>query len=358
MSKLELVGRLAGGLVHDFNNLLTVIGTAAHNARELTDEATGRDLREVEEAVARAARVLRDLRTFSRSEVGGLQLLDLSQAVLRAAPLLRRLVGERATLVIDTSPHPVGVRVVEAQLERVLTNLVINAVNAMDAPGTITVHTHADTDTAWLTVTDDGQGMDAATAARCFEPFFTTSETGTGLGLATVFGLATQWGGALDVESKPGAGTTITLRLPLVTLVPEDEPSITAQPAEAPRGSSVLLVDDEPLLRRVLRRSLEQAGFTVAVAVDAESALAHLEQHGPPTLLVTDVIMPGTSGVELARAVRRRWPATAVLLMTGYAPDEVVGHELGRFDVITKPFSSGELVRQASALLDPEDSSP
>src|SRR6059058_2747409 len=335
--KMEAVGRLAGGIAHDFNNLLTVI--TSYSDLLLEDLAPGDakrdDLEQVRKAADGAAALTRQLLAFSRQQVVEPRVVSLNTVVEGLQQILRRVIGEDIELEITLAPDLGAVRADVGQLEQVLMNLTVNARDAMATGGRLTVETaNAEHDPeyardqeaaavrrfAMLAVSDTGCGMDEATKARIFEPFFTTKETGkgTGLGLATVYGIVKSAGGAIDVESKPGAGSTFRVYLPAA-----DEEQAHAGRAQASpergKGETILIVEDEDPLRALVRRILVANGYSVVEARDGEDGLRRSAEHGGPIhLLLTDIVMPQMTGRELAQRLLSTRPETRVLFMTGY----------------------------------------
>jgi PAS domain S-box-containing protein len=372
--KMEAVGRLAGGVAHDFNNLLMVMSAGALFARSaLPPDAPARqDLADVDAAVSRAAALTRQLLAFSRQQVLRLERLELNRVVANVERMLSRVIGEDIRLVTDLARDLAPVRADTGQLEQVLMNLAVNARDAMPAGGTLTLATAnvrvgaggearfpglQPGDYVALRVRDTGMGMDAATQARIFEPFFTTKEPGrgTGLGLATVYGIVQQSGGHVYVESAPGAGTTLTVVLPAA----EDAPATHELPEAAPaiqRGTeTILLVEDEPTVRSSVRRMLERAGYRVLEARHGGDALALAERHdGAIDLVLTDVVMPEIGALPLVERLRARWPRMRVLLMSGYSADLVdrAGGPAHELVLLAKPFAADVLLRHVRELLD------
>ncbi|HKW42243.1 MAG TPA: ATP-binding protein [Gemmatimonadales bacterium] len=371
--KLEAIGRLAGGVAHDFNNLLTLILSYTELARRECEpgSAMGADLDQVVEAGRRAGALTQQLLAFSRKQVLQPKVLDLRAVVDGIEPMLRRLVGEDVEL--RTLPHgPLArVKADPSQVEQVLMNLAANARDALPRGGTITIETgNVVIDEAaarrlgpmtpgpWvlLAVRDTGVGMDPATQARIFEPFFTTKEPGkgTGLGLATVYGIVKQSGGFVWVESTPGQGSVFRVYLP-----PVDEAMTPAvAPAErhpAPRGTeTILVVEDQDPVRALAERCLRAQGYSVLVASGGNDALTLADRHpGTIHLLVTDVVMPQMSGLELAAALAARRPDIRILYMSGYPQgsrtDEGV---LSSAELLQKPFVPDDLIRRVRAVLD------
>ncbi|MBN2799415.1 MAG: response regulator [Deltaproteobacteria bacterium] len=348
--KLGLLGHFAGGLVHDLNNIHTVIAASASVAAQALTGQAREDLREVQAAVARAANITQELRAFSHGDASSAGVVDLSATVARITPLLVRLVGSQARLALHVLDHGLGARVAAAQVERVLSNLVVNALRAVGEGGSIAIGLRLEGEEVCLSVRDDGVGMDAETAARCFEPFFTRAKGGTGLGLATVFGLAHQWGGRVALDTAPGEGTTVSLFLPRVALGEAVASERARAVAWEARGTTALLVEDEPAVRRVLARVMRGLGLVVAEAGDLAEALARAAER-PPELLVCDVMLPGHNGLELAQELLERHPGTRVLLITGYSPEELTADALDRFPLLAKPFTGDELQRAVAEVM-------
>jgi len=371
--KMEAVGRLAGGIAHDFNNLLTVI--TSYSDLLLEDLAPGDakrdDLEQVRKAADGAAALTRQLLAFSRQQAVEPRVVSLNTVVEGLHKILRRVIGEDIELTTTLAPDLGAVRADVGQLEQVLMNLAVNARDAMPSGGRLTVETanvEHDPDYArdreaaavrqfaMLAVSDTGCGMDEATKARIFEPFFTTKEPGkgTGLGLATVYGIVKQAGGFIWVYSEPGQGTSFKIYLPEVDATAERTTAVAG--ARAPRGTeTVLLVEDAAAVRAVTKQVLERQGYVVLEAPDGEAALRLAQQHrGPIHLLLTDVVMPRVSGRELAERLTQVRPDMRVLYASGYTDDSVVRHgilELGTA-YLQKPFSPESLARKVRDVLD------
>jgi len=371
--KMEAVGRLAGGIAHDFNNLLTVI--TSYSDLLLEDLAPGDakrdDLEQVRKAADGAAALTRQLLAFSRQQAVEPRVVSLNTVVEGLHKILRRVIGEDIELTTTLAPDLGAVRADVGQLEQVLMNLAVNARDAMPTGGRLTVETanvEHDPDYArdreaaavrqfaMLAVSDTGCGMDEATKARIFEPFFTTKEPGkgTGLGLATVYGIVKQAGGFIWVYSEPGQGTSFKIYLPEVDATAERTTAVAG--ARAPRGTeTVLLVEDAAAVRAVTKQVLERQGYVVLEAPDGEAALRLAQQHrGPIHLLLTDVVMPRVSGRELAERLTQVRPDMRVLYASGYTDDSVVRHgilELGTA-YLQKPFSPESLARKVRDVLD------
>ena len=327
----------------------------------------GHAAKEIRQAADRAASLTHQLLAFSRKQTLQPRVLDLNSIVRGLEAMLRRLLTENVDLVIQTAPNIGFVKADPVQMEQVLINLVVNARDAMPKGGRLTIATatHAarkdldETETifaspyATLSVSDTGIGMDAATRARIFEPFFTTKEVGkgTGLGLATVYGIIKQSHGHIEVESEPGKGSSFQISLPRV----EHEPAPAKRPltVDQPRTGTgtILLAEDEPLLRELGETILTQAGYQVVTAGSSESLRALVAEHpGEVDLLLTDVVMPNISGPELVRLGRARWPKVRVLFMSGYADDEL--QDLDRdAGFIQKPFTPSELTAKIAGIL-------
>ncbi len=371
--KMEAVGRLAGGVAHDFNNLLTVI--TSYSDLLLEDLAPGDakrdDLEQVRKAADGAAALTRQLLAFSRQQVVEPRVVSLNTVVEGLQKILRRVIGEDIEVTIALAPDLESVRADVGQLEQVLMNLVVNARDAMPTGGRLTVETaNVEHDPeyardreaaavrrfAMLAVTDTGCGMDEATKARIFEPFFTTKETGkgTGLGLATVYGIVKQAGGFIWVYSEPGQGTSFKIYLPAVDATAERTTAAATTPA--PRGTeTVLLVEDAAAVRAVTKQILERQGYAVLEAPDGEAGLRLAQRHrGVIHLLLTDVVMPRVGGRELAEQLARLRPDVKVLYASGYTDDSVVRHGILESGTayLQKPFSPESLARKVRDVLD------
>jgi len=372
--KMDAVGRLAGGIAHDFNNVLTAILGAVELG--LLDAPQPGPLREeleiIRDAATRAKDLIRRLLAFSARQVLQPTVLDLNHLVSDIAKMLRRLIGEDVELVLAPDAVLGAVRADAGQLEHVLVNLAVNARDAMPQGGRLTIST-TNVELSGgnsspvpegppgayvrLAVTDSGVGMDADTRAHLFEPFFTTKPRGkgTGLGLATVYGIVRQSGGHIAVDTAPGRGSAFHIYLPRVAEAPEAAGSARAVVAPAPGRETVLLAEDEQLVRLLARKILEQAGYTVLVAAGGAEALQLATQHaGPIDLLVTDVVMPEMSGRELVHRLAEQRPQTRVLYMSGYADEAIERH--GVLDpgtaFIQKPFTPAGLARKVREVLD------
>jgi two-component system, cell cycle sensor histidine kinase and response regulator CckA len=367
--KLEAVGRLAGGIAHDFNNLMAVvIGNAGLLAQRLPESDPLRRLADdIGAAGQRAAQLTRQLLSFSRSQVLAPEIVALSKVVADTVGMLRNVIGEEVAVSTSLSEGAGHVEVGRGQIEQVVMNLVVNGRDAMPKGGTITIETSAleiagaDSGSlglgaglyARLSVADTGEGMDERVRAHMFDPYFTTKSTGSGLGLSTVYGIVRQAGGAVDVWSEPGRGSRFDVYLPRVDPAP---PVVVAPSAgAAPRGAeTVLLVEDRPALRVLVRRILTESGYRVLEAADPVQALQVASEHkGAIDLLLTDVIMPHMRGPELARRLGEARPSTRVLFMSGYVEGaSLAGPGERPAALVPKPFTPDELTKMVREVLD------
>ncbi|MFI5889744.1 ATP-binding protein [Actinoplanes sp. NPDC051513] len=354
--KLEAVGQLAGGLAHDFNNLLTVIDGYAALLIAEADEATVSDLVMIRDASSRASALTRQLLTFSRAQTARPQVVDVAELVAGVEVLLRRLIREDVDLIVTSAAGPTPVRVDPGQLEQVLVNLAINARDAMPDGGTLAIATdRVDGETGdqvLITVTDTGCGMTAEVADRVFEPFFTTKGPGggTGLGLSTVYGIVTRAGGQVRLASRPGEGATFEVFLPAAE-VPAEAVGEPAAPQRLTAGTgTILLVEDDPAVRRLSERILTTAGYQVLVGVDGENALEVARAHAGIDLLLTDVIMPGMNGQELADRLTALRPGLPVIFTSAYTRGVLTDDLSAAF--LDKPFTAAALTEKVRSVLD------
>ena len=341
--KMDAIGRLAGAVAHDFNNLLLAInGYADFLITTLTDPTQKRYAEEIHAAGERAASLTHQLLAFSRRQVLQPRVLNLNDCVREMETMLRRLIGAGVHVALELEPHLHPVEADPSQIGQVLLNLAVNARDAMAGHGTLTIATRNDGSEVVLEVADNGSGMDDETLIRLFEPFFTTKDigAGTGLGLATVYGIVTQSGGSIDVHSEPGLGATFTVRLPVTHATARETLPVAPGPAGGPER--ILVVDDELVVRELLAQMLRGEGYEVEVAASAREARA---LGGPWDLLLTDVVMPETDGVKLSRQVDARH----VLFISGYDQEALVA---GDASFLQKPFSRDELTRTVRALFD------
>jgi CheY-like chemotaxis protein len=370
---MESIGRLAGGVAHDFNNLLTVIsGNVSFAMMDLQrQDPLYESMNEISRAVDSAAMLTRQLLAFSRKQVIDPRVVNLNTIVERSQKMLTRLLGEDIELRAIL-PDTLGqVRVDPGQVEQSIVNLAVNARDAMPDGGSLTIETaNVTLDEAFcrdrgltqpgefvmLAVSDNGSGMDEETKSHLFEPFFTTKEQGkgTGLGLATVYGVVTQNRGTIDVYSEPNCGTTFKIYLPRVDAEPESLQDI--QFTRLPRGSeTIILVEDEDMVREVAVRLLKRQGYRVhAYANGGEAMMAAGELHEEFQLLITDVVMPGINGRVLAKNLRALRPTMKVLFTSGYTGDVIVHHGMleSGTEFIAKPYTLEVLAKRVREVLD------
>jgi len=369
--RLESLGQLAGGIAHDFNNLLAVIlNYASLVAEELeADDAVSADVAEIRRAAERAAALTHQLLIFGRREIVKPEVLDLNAVVADMEKLLRRTLGEHVELKVRVDLDLAPITADRSQIEQVLVNLAVNARDAMPEGGILTVETgrlmvdeedqHPGLSPgrhARLCVSDTGCGMTPDVLARCLEPFYTTKPKGegTGLGLATVYGIVKQAGGHVSIYSTPGLGTVVRVYLPAT----EDASAAPVEPAAARsaegRGETVVVVEDEDAIRRVTERILARAGYRVLSAARGPEALRVLEDHHPVDLLLTDIVMPGMSGSELAERAREMHPGIKVLYVSGY-PQQIIASR-GVLEegvaLIEKPFVKEAMLRRVRDVID------
>ncbi len=367
--KMEAVGQLAGGIAHDFNNLVTVI---SGNSELLLSETPHDDPRraplvDIRAAGDRAASLTRQLLAFSRKQILEPRLVDLNDSIQGIEKMLRRLIGEDVVLVTDLAPEVLWIKVDPGQLEQIVMNVAVNARDAMPFGGRVSIRTGPAPGKAApgperrppviLSISDTGTGMTADVKDHIFEPFFTTKGVGkgTGLGLSTVFGIVKQSGGDIRVDSEPGKGSTFTITLPSAAPPVRGRGSGAAHHALPLGTETILMVEDEEPVRRLLKRTLEGVGFIVLEARDGAEALAIAQARSEPLdILVTDVVMPGMGGRELAEKIRRERPGLRMLFMSGYTEDVMLRHGIHESGVafLQKPFSAAELVRKVREVLD------
>lgn len=370
--KLESIGRLAGGIAHDFNNVLFAIkgyaelladDLAPENRDKLDPEDALRSVKAIGDAATRAASLTAQLLAFSRRQVVRPEVLELNAAIESVEPMLRRLIGANINLAVRPGPGTGRLRADHGQLDQILVNLVINARDAMPDGGTITIESgnielddsyafqHLDVvpgPFVYLAVSDTGKGMDVQTREHVFEPFFTTKEQGqgTGLGLATIYGIVQQTGGHIWLYSEPGIGSSFKLYFPRV-----DAPASISQPdslARTSRGTgTVMVVEDEATVRDLTSTVLRRAGYEVTAVSDGAEALERLSGLDQPIgILVTDVVMPGMSGIDLAERILDRFPAAGVVLLSGYTAETLdLDRVVTRGAVfLSKPVTSNDLL--------------
>ncbi|HEX9550315.1 MAG TPA: ATP-binding protein [Candidatus Limnocylindrales bacterium] len=372
--KLESIGRLAGGIAHDFNNMLFAIrGYAELLEEDLGTEPLDRDeavrnVRAIGNAADRAAELTSQLLAFSRQQVVSPRVVDLNEAVHSLEPMARRLIGENVELRLRFDTDAGRIRADAGQLDQIVMNLVVNARDAMPDGGAVTIETaNTEFDEPYATehfdvvpgryvmlaVSDTGVGMERDVREHIFEPFYTTKEhgKGTGLGLATIYGIVRQAGGHIWLYSEPGHGSTFKLYFPRVDALPADEPDAVA-PALGAASGSVLVVEDEPFVRDMTSRLLERAGYRVTTVTDGAAALAALDAAaGPIDVIVADVILPGISGIQLAEQVLERFPSVGLVLASGYTSETL---DLERVTArgaifLAKPMTGTQLLRSIQA---------
>jgi PAS domain S-box-containing protein len=368
--KLDAVGRLAGGVAHDFNNLLTVITVHSGFLRSSLDPHQvdlRADVEAIEQAAERAASLTQQLLAFGRKQVLQPRIVDLNSIVVDTNKMLHRLIGEHIEVVTALGSNLWDVRADPGQVEQVLVNLALNARDAMATGGTLTIRTanvepeqvpadQAEGPFVVLSVADSGSGMDAATQARIFEPFFTTkASAGTGLGLASVYGIVAQSGGFIDVSSVPDQGTTMAVYLPRVVRERAELDGPVPLPVRATGGETILLAEDEDGVRDAARRILAAQGYTVLEAFDGAEALTLAADHrGAIDLLLTDVVMPRKTGPQVAAELSAQRPELRVLYMSGHTDEAITPLALAGTETtfVQKPFTHDRLAAAVRELLD------
>jgi signal transduction histidine kinase/ActR/RegA family two-component response regulator len=360
--RLDSLGQLAGGIAHDFNNILAVISGYADMLREeLAGHPCLADVQAIEQAAARGSGLTRQLLIFSRLEPSRPETLDLNAVAADMQRLLGRTLGEDIALSTMLSPDLPPITMDRSKLEQVLMNAVMNSRAAMPSGGRLTIATSAEADGRFvrLTIADTGCGMAPEVAARAFEPFFTTKGRGkgTGLGLATAYGVVTDAGGTISLQSQPGQGTTVQVRLPAGAPAPAAAaPVATAVPAGG-AGRRILVVEDEDGVRDIVCRILTKAGYEVLAAGDpAEALKLCLDRNLRLDALLSDVIMPGMSGTQLAAELRQSRPSLPVLFMSGYTSGPAPGGQELPADapLLHKPFQNDQLLQAMHQLLERE----
>jgi PAS domain S-box-containing protein len=370
--KMEAVGRLAGGVAHDFNNMLTVI--SGYNRMILDELSTMDPLRgyaeEILKAADRAAALTNQLLAFSRRQIMQPRVINVNAVLILTQKMLRRLIGEDVDLVLNLGVNVGNIKADPGHVEQAIVNLAVNARDAMPLGGSLTIETadvvldetYARThlgvkpgEFTMIAVSDTGHGMDAETRRHIFEPFFTTKEKGkgTGLGLATVYGMIKQTGGDIWVYSEPGHGSTFKLYFPRVS-EPLSEGAGDAAPARHSGGETILVVEDEKAVRELTVRILQQLGYTILTASSGAEALELCRTHGGHIdLLLTDVVMPNMSGRQLADQMRASRPKTKILFLSGYTENTVVHHGVldAGVDFLPKPFSRENLSKKLREVL-------
>jgi PAS domain S-box-containing protein len=374
--RMEAVGRLAGGIAHDFNNLLSVILGYGEIliGRTGADGDTRAKLEEIKRAAERAAGLTRQLLAFSRKQVFELKVLDLNDVIVNARKMFQRLIGENIELTMNLSSGAGKVKIDPGQFEQVIMNLVVNSRDAMPQGGKLAIDTqradlseprvYLDGEVTMppgsyvqVSVTDSGCGMDEHTLKRIFDPFFTTKEAGkgTGLGLSTSYGIVKQSGGYIWAHSRQGKGTTFNVFLPRVEEKMDGASDSAAAEPPARGNETILVAEDDSSVREVIRDFLESYGYRVLTAASPFEALQIAgTNNGAINLLITDVIMPGESGVKLAERITRAWPEEKVLFISGYPADEISVHGVLKEGIffLPKPFSKEVLAKKVREVLD------
>jgi PAS domain S-box-containing protein len=370
--KLESIGRLAGGVAHDFNNLLTVISGYAEMLHH-GETSNAQAIQEILIAAERASGLTRQLLAFSRRQMLQPQILNLSSSVQNITGMLGRLLGEDSAVVTNLEPNPWHVSADPGQIDLIIMNLAVNARDAMEAGGTITIRTHnvhlddvyasshigvEAGDYVALSVSDTGTGMSEETRARLFEPFFTTKEVGrgTGLGLSTVYGIVKQSGGNIWVYSELGKGTTFTIYLPRFTGEALPQPFVHRTAQKATGDGTILIVEDDPTLRQLIADMLSHSGYRTLIAVDGHDALRICSDPDVKLdLIISDLVMPGLDGREIGRRALKLRPTVRILHMSGYSEHAVLRHDIFEpgASFIQKPFTAAGLASKVHELLDP-----
>jgi two-component system, cell cycle sensor histidine kinase and response regulator CckA len=374
--KMGTIGRLAGGIAHDFNNLLTaILGYSELVLSRELDVETAADIREIQKAGERAARLTRQLLAFSKKQGLVPQLLKLAELLAEIQPMLRRLMPDVQVDVHTGGAADVYVYADPGQLEQVIVNLAVNARDAMPGGGRLRIsmdvlevepssaerHGVSAGPHVAVMVQDTGTGMETEVLARAFEPFFTTKgpQDGTGLGLSTVFAVVQQSGGFITVESELGVGTRFTICLPTAAAPDQNRADARLAPVVA-GGETVLLAEPDPDVARLLQKTLTSAGYVVLVGHTAAEALSVAEHAGPIHLLIAELLMPGMHGSELAQALVSHHPELKVLYASGFPDTRAIdsGQVSGRVALLAKPFEQGDLLRRVRAVLDDRAAAP
>lgn len=372
--KMEAIGQLAAGVAHDFNNLLTIInggceflqmsGSVEVSSKSLFDE--------IQKAGERAASLTRQLLAFSRKQIAKPEPLPVSEAIRQVESMLRRMIGEHIELLTELPKESPIVRIDRTQFEQILINLIVNARDAIGAKGRIFLllkvastppeiqaeYPDLQGECLQLTLTDNGRGMDEATRRRLFEPFFTTKPTGkgTGLGLATVYGIVRQYGGKIEVDSILGAGTRFTIYLPVMSPLTVIPTRPTHDSKSLQGTETVLLAEDEYAVRGLMQTLLSEKGYRVLTGEDVFDVLRLASQEARIDLLITDVVMPHLSGREMAERIKPIHPETKILFISGYTDDEIIRHglEKSKLHLLQKPFGPQVLLESVRHVLDLE----
>ena len=372
--KMEAVGRLAGGIAHDFNNLVTVIMGYSEMllSAPLNEEACRRDLGHIREAGRRAAGLTRQLLTFSRRQVFHPTIVDVNEVILSTTDMLQKLLGEDIQVVTNLEASLQNIEIDRHQLEQVIMNLAVNARDAMEHGGRLVFHTTMTEVTkvgglsvgpgryVTMAVSDTGCGIDPRVVSHIFEPFFTTKpiDKGTGLGLATVYGIVQQSGGGITVQSEIGKGTTFTIYLPVSDKGVPSLHSASSSPMRVYDHGTVLLVEDEPAVRTLVAKVLQAKGYDVVQALHGLEALQKIQTMvEPPDLILTDVVMPQMSGLEMIQQVRQQHPGVRVLYMSGYSDHPALRQDMPTGTAfLQKPFNADGLTRAVRQALQADKS--
>jgi signal transduction histidine kinase len=374
MQKMEAIGQLTGGIAHDFNNMLAIIlGNLDLAERRIEEpDRVRRAIDHAREGAMRAAQLTQRLLAFGRRQALAPRVVDANALILGTVELMHRALGKEIRLETVLADDLWRCFVDAVQLESAILNLAINARDAMPAGGSVTITTantrrssesagdaNQASDFVSISVRDTGHGMSDDVAARAFEPFFTTKDVGrgTGLGLSQVYGFVTQSGGTLELTSAPERGTTVVILLPRDRRDDGDSPAPELEDARVPTAradEAILVVEDEPEVRRITVEMLRELGYTVIEAEGGDEALALLEQHTDIALLFTDIVMPGMNGRRLASRARQCRPELPILYATGYAPEDMAGasNDDGDIQTLRKPFEAADLARVVRQTLD------
>jgi PAS domain S-box-containing protein len=372
--KMESVGRLAGGVAHDFNNMLNVIiGYAELGQMKATpDDPLHADLEEILDAARRSSDIIRQLLAFARKQTIQPKVMDINELIEGTLKMLRRLIGEDITLFWQPGANLSSIYMDATQMDQILANLLVNAKDAIDGVGTVTIETRKVTldrqycevhagftpgDFVLLAVSDDGCGMDRHTREKLFEPFFSTKKKGkgTGLGLATVYGIVKQNNGFINVYSEPGTGTIFKIYLPCHDEQIEKRLPDKEMPLPAAQGETLLIVEDEKAILTLAQKVLENQGYQVIAVSDPLDALARIQDHDTDIhLLLTDVVMPNMNGRDLSKQVQAMYPDVKILFMSGYTANTIAHHGILDTGVnfLQKPFSSRDLAIKIRTILD------
>ncbi len=364
--RMEVVGRLAAGVAHDFNNILTVVVAAADILLDEVDEGEGGNLEPIVreqanmimESSNRAVALTRQLLTFSKQKMSSVKVFSINEVIVGIDKFLRRILTGNIEFVVCLGKGQQCVQADRGHIEQILTNLIVNAQDAMPEGGGLVLKTWQEPGAVFLRVSDEGTGMTEEVKAHIFEPFYTTKtrEKGTGLGLATVYGIVKNAGGSISVESKVGEGTSFTIRFPSVAPAGRRKDTVELPSTSSVEAKSILLAEDDDAVRKMVSMALRRKGYRVVEACDGSEAVEILQEAEECfDLLLSDVIMPGKKGTEVAACMMEHSPGTSILLMTGFADVDVLQEAQKRgFPVLDKPFTPKKLIAEVNALLQPE----